>query len=205
MPTNTPNLNLIKPLVTEHYDVVVANANNDTLDTEVASKAPKADPTFTGTQTLPNIVTNGIKFPATQVPSSDPNTLDDYEEGTFTPVVIGSTTAGEGTYTANRYGKYTKIGNLVYVNIFIEWTAHTGTGNLRITGLPFNSSSYGTRDIPNILSYNLTANANHVITGEVPSNGSFIYILQYPVGGGAYLFVPLDTSASIELSLTYLI
>lgn len=32
MPINTPNLNLVKPLVTETYDVAVANANNDILD-----------------------------------------------------------------------------------------------------------------------------------------------------------------------------
>jgi hypothetical protein len=40
------------------------------------------------------------------------NELDDYEEGTFTPTVLGSTTAGTGTYTS-RGGIYTKIGNVV--------------------------------------------------------------------------------------------
>jgi hypothetical protein len=54
----------------------------------------------------------GITFPATQSASSNANTLDDYEEGTFTPTVIGGTTAGTGTYNTQT-GSYTKVGRLV--------------------------------------------------------------------------------------------
>ena len=50
-----------------------------------------------------------IPFPATQVPSSDANTLDDYEEGTFTPSNANMTT-GNGTNT----GTYRKIGSMVH-------------------------------------------------------------------------------------------
>ena len=136
MPNTTPNLGLIKPLVTEQYDIAkVTNENADKIDLLLA---PKANPTFTGTQTLPNIVTNGIKFPATQVPSADPNTLDDYEEGTFTPTIEGTTTAGVGTYST-QIGKYTKIGDMVYIIISLAWSAHTGTGTLAIKGLPFSA------------------------------------------------------------------
>lgn len=81
----------------------------------------------------------GITFPATQSASTDVNTLDDYEEGTFSPTAIGASTAGTTTYT-NQTGKYTKIGNLVCVRIVISWTAMTGTGVLRIGNLPFTSS-----------------------------------------------------------------
>lgn len=66
------------------------------------------------------------------------NALDDYEEGTFTPVVEGSTTTGTATYTT-REAHYTKVGNLVSFNIFIRWQSGTGAGNLKITGLPFTS------------------------------------------------------------------
>lgn len=78
----------------------------------------------------------GIGFPATAVASADANTLDDYEEGTFTPTAIGTTTAGTGTYVT-RTGRYTKIGDVVTIRIRVGWSAHTGTGNLRISGLPF--------------------------------------------------------------------
>jgi hypothetical protein len=72
--------------------------------------------------------------------SSDVNTLDYYQEGTFTPVIAGTTTAGAGTYTLQT-GTYTRIGNRVMFSARVTWTAHTGTGNFTITGLPFASSA----------------------------------------------------------------
>ena len=71
-------------------------------------------------------------------------TLDDYEEGTFTPTVKGSTTEGTGTYSSIG-GAYTKVGNRVMVNFNINMTAHDGAGNIEID-LPFaaNSSAVGT-------------------------------------------------------------
>ncbi|MCP4929166.1 MAG: hypothetical protein GY918_08950 [Gammaproteobacteria bacterium] len=68
------------------------------------------------------------------------NTIDEYEEGTFTPVIVGATTAGSGTYTT-QYGEYVKIGRQVTITIRIDWTAHTGTGLFQINGLPFVASN----------------------------------------------------------------
>jgi len=68
------------------------------------------------------------------------NLLDDYEAGTWTPVIAGQTTTGTGTYT-DQDGLYTKVGNLVTVTCYLNWTAHTGTGLMLITGLPFTASS----------------------------------------------------------------
>ena len=62
----------------------------------------------------------------------------------FTPTVSGSTVAGAGTYTT-QLGRYTKVGKLVFIETNIVWTAHTGTGNLLLTSLPFtvrNQASY---------------------------------------------------------------
>jgi len=78
----------------------------------------------------------GITFPATQSASSDANTLDDYEEGTWSPVL---TSAG-GTLTAvtNGTGYYTKVGNVVTVTCRPVITVNgTGSSALRIAGLPF--------------------------------------------------------------------
>jgi hypothetical protein len=66
------------------------------------------------------------------------NLLDDYEEGTFTPVIAGQSTAGTGTYS-NQHGQYTKVGDICFVNIFLQWSAHTGTGNMKLSNLPFTS------------------------------------------------------------------
>jgi len=68
------------------------------------------------------------------------NHLDDYEEGTFTPTVSGSTTAGTTTYLLQT-GSYTKIGRMVYVNLIVQYSSATGTGSYRIGGLPFTSSN----------------------------------------------------------------
>jgi hypothetical protein len=85
----------------------------------------------------------GIDFAATAGPTNGTMTselLNDYEEGTWTPVVSGSTSAGSGTYT-QQFGAYTKIGNMVYWRMFVGWTAHTGTGNTLLSGLPFTSNA----------------------------------------------------------------
>ena len=78
----------------------------------------------------------GMRFGGT---ASD-NALEDYEEGTWTPVVRGGTTAGTGTYSAQT-GTYIKVGKQVTLNFDYEISAHTGSGPLEISGLPFASSS----------------------------------------------------------------
>jgi hypothetical protein len=87
-------------------------------------------------------VTKGISFPATQVASSDPNTLDDYEEGTWTPAFSGSGT----TYTTSvAYGTYVKIGSLVTAQFYLRVTAYSGTNsNVDLSGFPFSSANINT-------------------------------------------------------------
>jgi hypothetical protein len=84
----------------------------------------------------------GIKFPATQSASSDANTLDDYEEGTWTPVV----TSTGGSY-ANQSGRYTKIGRVVVCDFFVQnasaFTYASASAAWTITGLPFTPSGFG--------------------------------------------------------------
>ena len=72
--------------------------------------------------------------------SGSANLLDDYEEGTWTPAVIGETVAGTTTYTGsnNQRGTYTKIGNQVTCWFGVLNFAQSGaSGNFKITGLPF--------------------------------------------------------------------
>jgi hypothetical protein len=86
--------------------------------------------------------TNGITFTAAQTASTNANTLDDYEEGTWTPTWYGSATFGTPSGSAS--GTYTKIGNMV--TVFASFTAInlTGaTGNLYVGGLPFTQASGG--------------------------------------------------------------
>jgi len=82
-----------------------------------------------------------IKFPATQVASADANTLDDYEEGSWTPDwrINGSPTGSWITKT----GRYTKVGNMVtiWAYFFTVGGRGSGTGQVSITGLPFISKN----------------------------------------------------------------
>jgi hypothetical protein len=81
----------------------------------------------------------GITFPATQSASSDANTLDDYEEGTFTPTVTSTT----GTITtASAAGFYTKIGRSVNITCAVTiTTGGTGGGTLKVAGAPFTNAN----------------------------------------------------------------
>lgn len=80
---------------------------------------------------------SGITFPAVQSSSTDANTLDDYEEGTWTPTYLGTTGNPTITYGAQA-GYYLKIGKFVWVgcNMFTS-NLSGGTGLARIGGLPF--------------------------------------------------------------------
>lgn len=84
-------------------------------------------------------VSNGITFPATQSACSDPNTLDDYEEGTWTPS-LANVAVGNGTLV----GTYTKTGRMVYITlrfVFGSTSSIASAGIFQIDGLPFTKAA----------------------------------------------------------------
>jgi len=98
----------------------------------------------------------GVRFPATQSASSDANTLDDYEEGTWTPSLGGNT-----TYVA-QVGAYTKIGRFVCATFEVN-VSSIGTGSsTTISGLPFTSFSTPTNGMGGMVGY-FTGGANSVV------------------------------------------
>lgn len=85
-----------------------------------------------------------LKFPATQNASADANTLDDYEEGTWTPVLTFATAGNLVVVYSIQTGVYTKIGRQANVQFLIRtstFTHTTASGTLQITGFPFTSSA----------------------------------------------------------------
>ena len=87
----------------------------------------------------PSASGGGVSFPATASASSDANTLDDYEEGVWSPTITA--TSGTLTSATSTDGVYTKIGNVVHARVFVSITnAGTGSGSLRLT-LPITASS----------------------------------------------------------------
>jgi hypothetical protein len=147
----------------------------------------------------------GISFPAAFSSSSDVNTLDDYEEGTFTPTIVGTSTAGTGTYTT-QFGKYTKVGNVVTLVIWLTWVAHTGTGNMRVAGIPFVTPNDGTQEWISLAdAATLTITAGSVLCVYFPSNASQIVVGYISPGtAGINGAVAMDTAATITFGLTYI-
>lgn len=97
-----------------------------------------------------------VAFPATQVPSADPNTLDDYEEGTFTPTLTFGGGSTGMTFTT-QVGRYTKIGRLVFFEIRLLLSAKgSSTGNAVVGGLPFTSNASGPTPQPVVQILNAT-------------------------------------------------
>jgi len=152
-----------------------------------------------GLVTLPK---GQIKFPTPQNVSSDPNTLDDYAEGTFTPLVSGTSVAGVATYTT-QVGQYVKIGPLVWIDIELNWSAHTGSGNLIVGGLPFTSAA-SIGPALSIYPQNIGMTAGNVMTCLLGPASTQILLRQTPVGGGGAGQIPMDTSGSIIISGVYL-
>lgn len=90
-------------------------------------------------------------FPATQVPSADANTLDDYEEGSWTPAMKFGGASVSLTYSSQA-GTYTKIGQRVFISSYMAMSAKgSSTGNATVSGLPFAvTGTAGSRGIANI-------------------------------------------------------
>ncbi len=138
--------------------VIVAFKSFTVADTYTKGEVDAFAVKLTGAQTVAGVKTfssqpvmsagvslgnNGqIVFPASQNASSDANTLDDYEEGTFTPTLAGSSASPTGVTYSTQSGKYTKIGNVVTVFVYIAFTTYTGgAGTIQIQGLPFTVAS----------------------------------------------------------------
>lgn len=130
------------------------------------------------------------------------NKLDDYETGTFTPIIDPTGAAGSGTYTT-QVGSYVRIGDLVHVNIRLGWSAHTGTGGMRITGLPFTSSnSYAGLSV----SYRdgLTISSGHTCNVAVIPSNTLAYVYEISTGTDNASLVAMDSVvADISISGTY--
>jgi hypothetical protein len=85
-------------------------------------------------------LTDGVVFPdagGTNTTTSS-NTLDSYEEGTFTPNLTGTGGAFSGASYGTQSGKYTKIGDTVHIQVHLVCSAVTGgSGSLAVGNLPF--------------------------------------------------------------------
>ena len=168
-----------------------------------------AGATFTGNIAAPKITAStGILF---GTDTAAANTLDDYEEGTFTITISGmNTTWTSSTSTA----KYIKIGNLVTVTGLPSGTSGTGLANnsssfsLDLNGLPFSiSSALWVRSAPVIgITDKIQVNSGY-LAGSGNNSTTSISVFQNKDNGGVRTSPTIDASTliSIHFSFTYLV
>ena len=111
------------------------------------------------------------------------NTLDDYEEGTFTPSLPNG-----ATYTV-QLGKYTKIGDLVHIEIILGWSSNGYDNDFKINGLPFTPNG-----IPTFAIFNNGKTGIGSNKWNPESSGGTIYLRQSDATTGNSSVVSLATN-----------
>ena len=142
----------------------------------------------------------GIDFSATSdAGGMTSELLDDYEEGTFTPAFAMSTTATNLGYTTQS-GSYTKIGNVVSVEMYLTINAinANGSGSLYLSGLPFTKSgAYGGLNI----SYQHGMNNSEITHALVDVNSTILYL--YTWNGSSVVNANVATSFTVNTQLMF--
>jgi hypothetical protein len=196
--------------------LAVANGGTGvTTSTGSGANVLGTSPTLAGTVTLPSGVANafgiglgtavpssgiGLSFPATQSASTDANTLDDYEEGTWTP----SWNVTGGSWTSSSYtATYTKIGRQVTCALYWVTSAISGTKVNALQGLPFTSANDSNK-------YTLNIAANQIgLSGAIPvaqvqPNATQAYTqFAYQSTSGWNDLITSGISSSSTLSVTF--
>jgi hypothetical protein len=176
----------------------VAGTTTLTLPTTTGTLATLTTPSFGTTIGVGGATAStsgaGISFPATQSASSDANTLDDYEEGTWTPVYEGTSGSIGSTAYSTQAGRYTKIGRMVFATAEVVLTNKgSWTSSVRFAGLPFTTSG-------------ATETAmGSVILGTVDFSAGQLYANPRAVGGNSttfYIDITSDNADRAVLSTT---
>tara|TARA_R110000824_G_scaffold399911_1_gene606310 strand:- start:43 stop:1572 length:1530 start_codon:yes stop_codon:yes gene_type:complete len=148
---------------------------------------------------LDTIQVSGITFPATAHASANPNTLDDYEEGTDT-VVLAAASGTAGLDAGYNEIGYTKVGRAVHIQGHLyNTTDSSADGALTITGLPFTAVGELTdkADTASLLiEVSGGAASDGIYRGSIMTGTTVLTIEGYDAEN-------LDTSTSIYVSGTY--
>ena len=155
------------------------NSSNDNSNNKIIISS--SDISLYGNVSVPsgNIVmgnTRGIDFSATSdAGGMSSELLDDYEEGTFTPS-FNMTSGGHNVTYSVQQGNYTKIGNVVSIEIYLNIGTinANGSGSLRIGGLPFTKTGrYGGLNLHYLYGLNNVELTEALI--DINSNQIFLY------------------------------
>jgi hypothetical protein len=166
------------------FTIASPNSNSDRTLT-----LPDAAGTIVVSGTTPSL--SGITFPASQVPSANANTLDDYEEGTWTPT-DGS---GAGLTFSGVSGNYVKLGNLVIAQCAFTYPVTSSSSQARMNGLPFVTATNG----GGFCMYN-NAGVGIVLRNETATTNTFFTNVTSPSTGVANSTL---TGAAVQITFIY--
>ena len=180
----SPNTQVVQPGqgtvgTTQLADAAVTTAKLSST-TGTGAVALASLPSFTTTigvgGATPAASGSGITFPATQSASSDANTLDDYEEGTWTPTYVSS--GATFTYNVDRNGRYVKIGNTVTVVCYVSTDGVSGRSSaaLILGELPFPAINVNGVSPTGYIYSDSWGGTNYPMFGWINPNGSRIYL-----------------------------
>jgi len=146
--------------------------------------------TFTGAVTGTDLTLSGGVVFGDAGGSGTSKTLDDYEEGTFTP----TWSSGTPTYTVQE-GQYCKIGNRVFFDIRLSTSTISGMSDAWINGLPFTiqgSGNYGVSG--NVFGVTGFQNLGDAGITTQYGNGTTQIQLYIRVQGSGANYISLDSS-----------
>lgn len=139
-----------------------------------------ASANYAATVSAAAVSTSHVRFPASQSASTDANTLDDYEEGTWTPVLTFATPGDVSVTYSEQIGDYVKIGKLVLATFNITTSAFTHTtasGLCNVTGLPFQAGGTSPMRMMSGLNWAGITKANYTdICARVDSGNSLVVL-----------------------------
>ena len=147
---------------------------------------------------VPSTAAKGVNFTAnTPAANMTSQLLNWYEEGTFDPR-LSFATGGDTCSYAARVGRYTRIGRLVTVNLYVALTAKgAGTGNVSLINLPFTAGSYANA-VPRVVNVSSTG----TISAYIYSGQSVFTFFSVSTAGTETQLTDTNITDTTELFLT---
>jgi hypothetical protein len=151
----------------------------------------------------------GITFPATQSASTNANTLDDYEEGTWTPALTCGTSGTITLTSPTNSMKYTKVGQVVTLTGLLDVSSVSlPVGDLRLTGIPFtiNATNGGTSGGVAYVYAGLATSAHSSVQLSINSSDTQLYIRGYLNGAQIITFSNnIQAGTGIQVFAQYIV
>ena len=148
----------------------------------------------------------GIDFSANTddygTPASGAEVLDDYEEGTWTPVIAASSPSGSPVNTVT-WANYQKIGNTVHINALVAYTKSSSTGTIGISGLPFTTPAISQVLVNILQTAGLASNTTWCTISPSSTIGDFFTQPQSTAGSSQLTTTSLGSVIYVRIDSTY--